>query len=270
MVTPEDPSYEVVAQSGGFSPYSRTSVLFDKTWPIKPEIVLEGGNAVKSGDGAFDDADFSVLTTHHNPIHGVFTTVNATSAATATAAWLAAKIQTEYPQAWSETVRALIIHSAEWTSEMKKQFLNGTKKGDYQQLLRSCGYGVPSFERAIETVNNRVNLIIQSELQPFDKVDGRYRTNEMHIHELPWPKEELLNMLDAEVEMKVTLSYFIEPGPGEKGWKDKYRYASSGLRFDLNGTSDKESFLKRINKAAVDEDGKRRGFFKYRLDVRQD
>ncbi|MGY4786437.1 hypothetical protein ACVNSY_00800 [Bacillus sp. OHL2] len=101
---------------------------------------------------------------------------------------------------------------------------------------------MPSLTRAIETAKNRVNLIIQSELQPYDKINNNYKTNEMHIHELPWPKDELLNMLDAEVEMKVTLSYFIELGPGEKGWKDKYRYASSGLRFDLNGTSDKESF----------------------------
>lgn len=254
--TPEDPKYEVVAKKGGLSPYSRSSVLFDKIWPIKPEIVFEGGNAVKSGEGAFEDAELSVLTTHHDPVNRIFTTMNATSAATASASWMAAKIQAEYPNAWPETVRALLIHSAEWTDEMKRQFLKGTKKGDYQQLLRTCGYGVPSLTRAIETAKNRVNLIIQSELQPYDKIDNRYKTNEMHIHELPWPKDELLNMLDAKVEMRVTLSYFIEPGPGEKGWKDKYRYASSGLRFDLNGTSDKESFLKRINKAAVEEDEK--------------
>lgn len=254
--TPEDPTYEVVAQKGGLSPYSRSSVLFDKIWPIKPEIVFEGGNAVKSGEGAYEDVDLSVLTTHHDPVNRIFTTMNATSAATASASWVAAKIQTEYPKAWPETVRALLIHSAKWTDEMKRQFLKGTKKGDYQLLLRTCGYGVPSLTRAIETAKNRVNLVIQSELQPYDKIGNSYKTNEMHIHELPWPKDELLNMLDAEVEMKVTLSYFIEPGPGEKGWKDKYRYASSGLRFDLNGTSDKESFLKRINKAAVAEDEK--------------
>jgi len=254
--TPEDPAYEVVAQKGGLSPYSRSSVMFDKIWPIKPEIVFEGGNAVKSGEGAYEDVDLSVLTTHHDPVNRIFTTMNATSAATASASWMAAKIQTEYPKAWPETVRALLIHSANWTDEMKRQFLKGTKKGDYQLLLRTCGYGVPSLTRAIETAKNRVNLVIQSELQPYDKIDNNYKTNEMHIHELPWPKDELLNMLDAEVEMKVTLSYFIEPGPGEKGWKDKYRYASSGLRFDLNGTSDKESFLKRINKAAVAEDEK--------------
>lgn len=254
--TPSDPVYKTVAQKGELSPYSRSSILFEKTWPIKPDFVLEGGNAVISDDVALTDEELSILTTHNDPINRTFTIANATSAAAASASWLAAKIQSTYPEAWPETVRALLIHSAEWTSEMKKQFLEGTRKGDYQQLLRTCGYGVPSLSRALETVNNKVNLVIQSELQPYVKIGSDYKTNEMHIHELPWPREELLEMLDAEVELKVTLSYFIEPSPGEKGWKDKYRYASSGLRFDLNGTDDKESFLKRINKAAR-EDGER-------------
>jgi len=35
--------------------------------------------------------------------------------------------------------------------------------------------------------------------------------------------------------MRITLSYFVEPSPGEVGWKDRYRYASHGLRFELNG-----------------------------------
>jgi hypothetical protein len=54
--------------------------------------------------------------------------------------------------------------------------------------------------------------------------------------------------------MRITLSYFIEPGPGEIGWKDKYRYPSCGLMFDVNNaTEDNENFLKRINKAMRDE-----------------
>lgn len=249
----EDDSYEVIAQKGELSPFSRSSLLFENSWPIKPEIVLEGGNAIRIDDVGYTEENLSLLTTSHNPTDGTFTTMNATSAATASAAWMAAKIQTTYPEAWSETVRALLIHSAEWTEEMEAQFITGKNKSDYRNILRTCGYGVPSLERALDTVNNRVSLIVQSELQPFDKVDGEYKTNEMHIHDLPWPREELLAMAETEVELKVTLSYFIEPGPGEKGWKDRYRYPSSGLRFDLNGTSDKESFLNRINKAARDE-----------------
>lgn len=38
--------------------------------------------------------------------------------------------------------------------------------------------------------------------------------------------------------MRVTLSYFVEPGPGEVGWEDKYRYLACGLRFDAIETKD--------------------------------
>jgi hypothetical protein len=57
------------------------------------------------------------------------------------------------------------------------------------------------------------------------------------------------------VEMRITLSYFIEPGPGEIGWKDRYRYPSHGLRFHLNspGESQRE-FVKRVNAAVRNED----------------
>ncbi|HLR37461.1 MAG TPA: S8 family peptidase, partial [Chitinophagaceae bacterium] len=251
----EDTAYQFLAKKGELSPFSRTSMFFDKMWPIKPEVVLEGGNAIKDGLLAFDDEDLSLLTTHHDPTQAVFTHFNATSAATAYAAWMAAKIQSEYPKAWPETVRGLLIHSAKWTEEMKRQFFKdkGTK-GEYQNLLRTCGYGVPSLNRAIDTVSNRVNLIIQEELQPYDKVGNEFKTKDMHLYELPWPKEVLQDIYDKDVKLKVTLSYFIEPGPGEKGWKDKYRYASAGLRFALNGSNDKEDFVKRINKDARDEE----------------
>lgn len=59
--------------------------------------------------------------------------------------------------------------------------------------------------------------------------------------------------------MKVTLSYFIEPGPGEVGWKDRYRYPSCLLRFDVNGTDSRDAFLQRINAAIQEEDKKSDG-----------
>ena len=82
-------------------------------------------------------------------------------------------------------------------------------------------------------MNNSVNMIIQDELQPFTKKENVYKMNEMNIHALPWPKNILEALGSTEAELKVTLSYFIEPGPGEIGWKDKYRYQSCGLRFDV-------------------------------------
>lgn len=49
--------------------------------------------------------------------------------------------------------------------------------------------------------------------------------------------------------------YFIEPGPGEIGWQDRYRYASHALRFELNSPGEgKDELIKRINKAARQEE----------------
>ena len=57
------------------------------------------------------------------------------------------------------------------------------------------------------------------------------------------------------MKLRVTLSYFIEPGAGEIGWRDKYRYQSYGLRFDINNIGESEDqFKKRINLAAREDD----------------
>jgi hypothetical protein len=247
----------VVAPSGSLSPYSSTSLLWDNKWPIKPDILLEGGNVLKDSLGYYECEDLSLVTTFYKPSIRNFDIINATSAATAQAAWMAAQIQVEYENCWPETIRALLVHSAEWTDSMKSAFLDGQAKGDYRKLLKICGYGVPNLKKAIECAKNSVNLIIQSKLQPYDKsADGsRYITKEMHIHELPWPKDVLLNLGETNITMRVTLSYFIEPGPGEIGWKDRYRYASCALRFDVNGTDSKEAFLKRINAVNKDDEG---------------
>ncbi|UCZ53199.1 S8 family peptidase [Bacillus shivajii] len=244
---------EVVAPNGGLSPFSSTSLVWDNKWPIKPEILLEGGNVLKDSITCYPSEELSSLTTHHQPFENHFNFINATSAATAESAWMASQILVKYPDAWPETVKGLMVHSAEWTDMMKEQFLDGNRKEDYRKMLRICGYGVPHLDRAIYSMNNSVNLIVQSALQPYDKVNSSYKTKDMHIHELPWPKEELLALGDTNIMMKVTLTYFVEPGPGEIGWKDRYRYPSSLLRFDVNGTDTKEAFLHRIN-AAVDSD----------------
>jgi hypothetical protein len=77
----------------------------------------------------------------------------------------------------------------------------------------------------------------------------------MHIHSLPWPESVLQEYINMTVKMRVTLSYFIEPGPGQKGWKYKYRYASCGLRFDIKNPSETNSqFHHRINAAMKEKD----------------
>jgi len=256
---PDFKGFEAIASPGDLSPFSTTSLTWEKKWPIKPEIVLEGGNAgVDKGGFVSNIDDLSILSTNHEPTKRQFTVIHATSAATAEASRMAAIIQAQYPQAWPETIRGLMVHSAEWTDALKERFKIKTKspKGDYLKLLKACGYGVPQLDKALYCAGNSLTLIAQETIQPFIKnPTGGFRAKDMHFYELPWPKEVLLGMGEMDVTLRVTLSYFIEPGPGEIGWKDRYRYPSFGLMFDLNNINEKKSAFKaRINKAAESDD----------------
>src|SRR5262249_33533042 len=77
----------------------------------------------------------------------------------------------------------------------------------------------------------------------------------MMLHDLPWPAEVLEGLGQQIVQMKVTLSYFIEPNPGERGWTKRHRYSSHGLRFDVKRSEETlERFRRRINSAAREEE----------------
>lgn len=241
--------FSPIADVGDISPYSSTSFTWDNKWPIKPDILLNGGNAVTNGHDNLSCSELSLLTTNSQPSTNQFSTIWGTSSASAQAAWISAQLMAEYPGTWPETIRALIVHSARWTPKMQEHYnVEDQKTKGRRALLRVCGYGIPDLQRAIQCQNNAVNLIVQGEIQPFIKENGQPRMNEMHIHRIPWPSEVLRALGETPAEMRVTLSYFIEPGPGEKGWKDRYRYPSHGLRFDvINSNETIDDFKKRIN-----------------------
>jgi len=246
--------YRPIADVKELSPYSSTSLSWKSIWPVKPEILCDGGNMATDGVNFMEAADLSLLTTHYQPTKKLFSTINGTSAATAQAAWMSARIMSEYPDFWPETVRALLIHSASWSDKMKNQFLKGDKKTARRELLRCCGYGIPNLDTAIQCINNSVNLVVQEEIQPY-RLEGA-----MNYHIIPWPSEVLKELEDKMVTMRVTLSYFIEPGPGEIGWQNKYRYPSCGLRFEvINNDETEDDFKKRINVAMRGEDKKDKG-----------
>jgi hypothetical protein len=251
-------NYSPIAVAGTLSPTSSTSCTWTHNkWPIKPEVVFEGGNIAKdlNGDPAEID-DLLVLSTRRDFQLNQFAPFGSTSAAVAKAAQFAAGVLCEYPDLWPETVRGLTVHSADWTEGMKGHF-PCKNKGDYEHLLRTYGYGVPDIDLALHCLKNRLTLVSESALQPFRKKGTTYSSNELQLYELPWPVEALQELGAAKVTMRVTLSYFIEPSPGEKGWDRRYGYASHGLRFDVNNAVEtKEEFVKRINKAARDEEEK--------------
>lgn len=246
--------YGPVASAGQLSPYSTTSLSWDTRWPNKPDLVFEGGNVgVDKKNFSTQLDDLSILSLHHKPQEALFTINYATSAASALATEQACRLLAQYPKAWPETIRGLMVHSGEWSDQLKSQFrLPGlSDKRNRERLLRVCGYGIPRLERAIECARNSLTMIVEREIQPFKASDGgRFKANEMHFYELPWPREALLALPGAtSIKIDVTLSYFVEPGPGEIGWRDKYRYRSFGLDFNLKRPDESlQEFITRLNK----------------------
>lgn len=257
--TPTDPQYdgwEAVAPQGELSPHSRTSLLFGtRPWPIKPDVVFEGGNVLS--DGTLFETRHPVLSLRTTGISKdtAIASANATSAATAQAARLAALTMAAYPSYWPETVRGLITHSAEWTPMMRAQIDAMAASGleAKQRMLRRYGWGVPTEDVVLYSNNNAVTLVVQDEFIPF--LGDDYAMPSFRMHRLPWPSAVLEQLNAADVTLRVTLSYFIEPTASRRGWRQRYSYASHGLRFELQDPLENERhFLERINQDAHNEE----------------
>jgi hypothetical protein len=243
-----------LAAAGELSPHSRTSVMWPRNAPIKPEIVLEAGNRASKNASVLTFESLSLLTTGHEAA-APLVPFDATSAAAAQAARLAARLGAAHPEFWPETIRGLIVHSAEWTAPMLGSLKERVGKRDRYELIRRFGYGVPDFDRASASANSHVALFSQSELQPF-KFKGGRKYGFCHYYSLPIPSRLLEELDNEEVELKITLSYFIDPNPGMGANVDPERYRSHGLRFDLRRKHETQTvFRKRVN-ASEREDSK--------------
>ena len=132
----------------------------------------------------------------------------------------------------------------------------GGRKRHIHRLMRRYGFGVSDLDRALRSARNDLTLLVEYELQPFQREGSAApKTRDMKLHALPWPREELAAMGSVPVELRATLSYFVEPNPGERGWTRRHRYASHGLRFRVKtATESLTEFRSRINQEARDEE----------------
>lgn len=239
---------QVIAPYDGVSPFSRTSTQWGKSI-IKPEILMEGGNGILNGNTLDAVDDLSLVCADAQPLLRKFTITNATSAATALATRLAGKIKHANPNLSPLSIRALMVHSAEWTDRMKELF---TENGSLNKLvlLHTCGYGVPNERKALASSDSYVTFIAEDTIEPYIKgASNNLKFGHMNLYELPWPNETLLQMGEVNVRLKITLSYYICPSPGARGMLKKYTYQSLRLNFDVNGpTEDLHAFENRIRR----------------------
>ena len=241
-----------LVQAGGMSPSNSTSLMWENSWAIKPDLVMEGGNYGIHNDSLIDPDSLRLLSTGKNfrtePLHSF----GDTSGATALGSRYAAMLTTQYPTLWPETIKGLLVHSADWTTEMLgNRRIEELNKNEQRDLLRTFGYGVPNFQRAVRSANNSLTLIAQESLGPYILDGNMVKTNEMHLHDLPWPTDVLTGLFDSEVTLTATLCYFIEPNPGNKQYSKSYYYQSHGLRFKMIDSGETaEQFRQRVNREA--------------------
>ena len=229
-----------LADAGDLCPTSRTAVPWDRSWPSKPDVVLEGGNLIVNGRTPPPrrrhpepaDNQQPARARAVSPLRGHERGLRACGAARGPPDGRASKCMAgNYPGAHCALGRVDTSH----VTARRSQVACGRAHPEAARqtaLLRRFGYGVPSLERALYSARNDLTLVAQDELRPYERNGAAARTREMHIHPLPWPQDLMLDLGEVEVEMRVTLSYFIEPRPGDRGWKRRYQYASHGLRFE--------------------------------------
>lgn len=241
--------YEIIAELTDLGPSSTTSMIWKSNSPYKPDVVFEGGNFGYDShlDFTANLEELSLLTLSHDFSRGeYFNSFSETSAATGMAAFFISKLWSQYPNYWPETIRALVVHSASWPKKILERHAPLRTKQNVESLLRISGYGCPNLSKALSSGDQSVNLIVEDTIQPYT-VDGTL--NKMILYSLPWPSSELEKIGEEDVRLRVTLSYFVEPNPGERGWDNKYKYGAFGLRFDFNSPSEESGeFVARINK----------------------
>jgi Subtilase family len=255
LVDVRDKGYEdwtAMASAGALSPHTRTSAAWPQgKAPFKPEVVMEAGNRAfnASRTEALTFGSLSLLSTGSDVTNAPLVPFQATSAASAQGARLAGQLAADHPEYWPETIRGLIVHSAEWTEPMLKAFDGADGKKENYELVRRFGYGLADYDRATASATNHLALFAQAEIQPF-KLDGQRKFNECHYYSLPIPADLLERLENEAVELKVTLSYFIEPNPGRAANVEPERYRSHGLRFDLRRKGESlDTFKRRVNAA---------------------
>jgi Subtilase family len=251
------PNSTALANRGDMSPCNTTSMEWWHKWCKKPDIVMEGGNMALQNGSTIDPESLSLLSISRGGVgRSLLTSFSDTSASTALASKFAAELYTAYPSFQPETIRALIIHSADWTTQMlNNRSINQLNPQEKERLFSRVGYGVPNLDKAKYSANNSLSMIAERTLTPFRLDGSTIKTNEFHLFDLPWPQEVLFQLSEAIVKFKITLSYFIEPNPGNKQYDLAASYMSYGLRFKMIGPRESLTRFKgRISKTLRETD----------------
>jgi Subtilase family len=153
-----------VSRPHGPAPFTRKGLGVRDA--IKPEVVADGGNWVfdKGTGELIADPAVEVLSTSASYPSRLFGTAVGTSFAAPVVAHLAGRLQADYPELSSNSLRALIAQSATVSPELLASLAGMDDAENVGLSLR--GYGQPNWERAGTSTPGRVVLYAEDEVHP--------------------------------------------------------------------------------------------------------
>jgi len=167
-----------IADENQPSPFTRSG--FGINGMIKPELVEYGGNLILFDNyGTItQDRGGKIPLLNNRTTEDIIQYDCGTSFAAPKVAHLAGKIANHFPQGTGNFIKNMLLVGADYPFAPSKNFYRTQKaKGAEQAHLAVCGYGVSSFERAVNSFKNRVVL--------WD--EGRIGLNQMKVYSLHLP-----------------------------------------------------------------------------------
>jgi hypothetical protein len=224
----EDAQRNVIARVKGYpSPFTRSGFGVDGM--IKPDLVDFGGDLVIDGSRVINnEPGASILTLAKDYTGGsMFRAYCGTSFAAPRVANIAAQLFTQFPNATSNLIRALIINSATLPAEIP-HVLQGDGAAQSRERLRIYGYGQPDLFHAMYSAENHVVLL---------EDDAQIPVGSFQIFEIP-PLPE--NYLRTEGTRILSISLAFDP-PTRPTRGDSYLGVT--MEFNLFKSIDKENII---------------------------
>lgn len=240
---PEDAKRSAIARIQGYpSPFTRSGFGVDGM--IKPDLVDFGGDLVVDGNRVItNEVGVSILTLAKDYTGSMFRGYCGTSFAAPRVANIAAQLFTQFPNATSNLIRALIVNSATLPAEIPPNLqANKKDKKQLKKQLRIYGYGQPDLFRSKYSAENHVVLL---------EDDIQIRVGNFQIYEIPPLPDQYLKTKGNRT-LSITLA-FDPPTRPTRGDS----YLGVAMEFSLFKNIDQksitEAFIKASKETAMEE-----------------
>lgn len=148
--------YKAIAQQNDPSPFTRTG--FGINGMMKPEVVHYGGNLIfhEMYGRLMENLGGKLPLLSNKPIEKLFNFDYGTSFSAPMVTNILGRIANKFPEKSANYLKNLLLQSTEIFNNVK---YDGSKSEKQNSLYKVQGYGLPSYEKAISSFENRVVLL---------------------------------------------------------------------------------------------------------------